>query len=333
MTRRERVIAALNHKKTDFAPYQIFCDGSASERFEKAFGKGYDNDFGYHMHGWQFGWSFTDGLPEGFYKDECGTIFKSHAGTSVVHKPPIDDIENHNYVFPTLDENRLRKEIKAHLNSPDRQDKFTFIGGAMVYERASMLLGIENGLFAMAANPDELHQLYDGIWKYNERLMDVMLEFDFDGFYFGDDWGAQRGLIMGLSHWREFIKPVLAKMYKKAKDKGLYIIQHSCGNIYDLFSDLIEIGLDCYQTVQPECYDLKQIKKDFGDKLTFWGGISTQQLLTKASPKEVEAESRSILKILGKNGGYIFSPTHCVTGDTPPENFMALVNVMRNQHK
>ena len=331
MTRKERVIAALNHRQTDFAPYQIFYDGGAADRFVKAFGEGFDREFGYHMHGWQLGWFYTDGLPENHYRDECGSVFYTASGASMLVKPPIEDIENHNYKFPPLDEKRLRRELKAFLNSPDRQDKFTFIGGAPVYERASSLLGIENALCAMAESPDALLELYDGIRRYNERRMDVMLEFDFDGFYIGDDWGSQRGLIMGAQNWRKYIKPVLAKMYKKAKDRGLYMIQHSCGGIFELFPDLIEIGLDCYQTVQPECYDIQLLKDRYGEKITFWGGVSTQRLLHDANPKRVEAESRKVLNVLGKNGGYIFAPTHCLSKDTSPEILMALVNVMRNQ--
>ena len=91
--------------------------------------------------------------------------------------------------------------------------------------------------------------------------MDIALEYDFDGIYFGDDWGQQHGLIMGLEHWRHYIKPQMARLYKKVKDKRLFAFQHSCGDCHELFPDLIESGLDCYQTFQPEVYDVREMKK------------------------------------------------------------------------
>ena len=101
--------------------------------------------------------------------------------------------------------------------------------------------------------------------------MDIALEYDFDGIYFGDDWGQQHGLIMGLEHWRHYIKPQMARLYKKVKDKRLFAFQHSCGDCHELFPDLIESGLDCYQTFQPEVYDVREMKKLYGDRLAFWG--------------------------------------------------------------
>ena len=75
------------------------------------------------------------------------------------------------------------------------------------------------------------------------------------------DWGQQHGLIMGLEHWRHYIKPQMARLYKKVKDKRLFAFQHSCGDCHELFPDLIESGLDCYQTFQPEVYDVREMKK------------------------------------------------------------------------
>jgi len=122
-------------------------------------------------------------------------------------------------------------------------------------------------------------------------------------------------------------------MYGRVKSEGLYVSQHSCGDVGKAFEDLIEIGLDCYQTFQPEIYDIVKVKAEFGGRLAFWGGISTQQLLAKATPEETRAETIRIMRIMGKGGGYIAGPTHSVPGDVPPENIEAMFEVFMNQDR
>jgi len=120
-------------------------------------------------------------------------------------------------------------------------------------------------------------------------------------------------------------------MYSRVKGKGLIVSQHSCGDIHEIFSNLIDAGLDVYQTFQPEIYDIKGIKDKFGKDLTFWGGISTQTLLPFALPEEVRRVTRQTMEILGREGGYIAAPTHSIPGDVPAENVMAMIEVLKNQ--
>jgi len=202
-----------------------------------------------------------------------------------------------------------------------------------MFERAWSLCGMENFLAYMIEEPGFVHQLLDAICDYNLKVIEIANEYAFDGFYIGDDWGQQKGLIMGPRFWREFIKPRIKRIYESAKKGGKFIIQHSCGDNNEILSDLIEIGLDCYQTFQPEVYDLLKVKKEYGKDLTFWGGISTQQLLPKASPDEVRRETARILSIMGVDGGFIAAPTHAVPGDVPPENIFAMFDVFMNQSR
>ena len=162
-------------------------------------------------------------------------------------------------------------------------------------------------------------------------MIDILNEYPLDGIYFGDDWGQQRGLIMGPELWRTFIKPRMAALYQRAKKGGKFILQHSCGDIHEIFLDLIEVGLDCYQTFQPEIYDVEAVKREFGRDLAFWGGISTQQLLPYAMPERVKEETRRMIDVMGKEGGYIVAPTHAVPADVPPENILAMLEVFENQ--
>jgi len=98
-----------------------------------------------------------------------------------------------------------------------------------------------------------------------------------------------------------------------------------------IFPDLIELGLDIYNTFQPEIYDVEFMKKEYGAKLTFYGGISTQQLLPRATPEEVKKETRRLMNILARNGGYIVAPTHDIPEDVPLENVLAFLEVVQNQ--
>jgi uroporphyrinogen decarboxylase len=123
----------------------------------------------------------------------------------------------------------------------------------------------------------------------------------------------------------------MKKMYQRAKSAGRYVFQHSCGYIEDIFPDLIEIGLDCYQTFQPELYDIEKVKDTYGGSLTFWGGLSTQRLLPYAPPEKIRSETARIMRIMGKNGGYIAAPTHAMPGDIPLENILAMLDVFENQ--
>jgi uroporphyrinogen decarboxylase len=136
---------------------------------------------------------------------------------------------------------------------------------------------------------------------------------------------------MSPETWRRFIKPGLAKMFERVKKSGKVVALHSCGDINKILGDLIDIGLDIYQTVQPEIYDLKKLKAEYGKSLSFWGGISTQRLLPFAKPEEVKATVKDTISILSNYGGYIASPTHQVPADVPPENIIALVEALKNQ--
>jgi uroporphyrinogen decarboxylase len=149
--------------------------------------------------------------------------------------------------------------------------------------------------------------------------------------FFGDDWGQQQGLIMGYPRWKEFLKPRLKRMYDFVKSKGKYVAQHSCGDCRAVFPDLVELGLDIYNTFQPEVYDIVDFKNRFGSNITFFGGISTQRLLPYAKPAELQSEMRRITGILSRDGGYIIAPTHAMPADIPGENVQAFLEFCQNQ--
>ena len=333
MTKRERVLAALSHQQTDFAPYQVEFTQQARERVEQYVrNPEFFDNIGNHVDGAYFDGYFIEEKP-GYFRDGFGVLWNrtgADKDIGVIEGCCIPEPDMSLYTFPPFDEKKLRAELEALLAR--KNDCFkTFSIGFSMYERAWTLRGMENFLMDMAVEEDFADELLDAICEYNLQVIRIALSYDIDGFYFGDDWGQQKGLIMGAPHWRRFIKPRMARMFAEVKKAGKPVFLHSCGDIQELFPDLIEMGLDCYQTFQPEIYDVAAVKKEYGDRLSFWGGVSTQRLLPYASPEEIKRTVKELIQVVGKNGGYIVAPTHGIPGDVPPKNIVAMIEAMQQQ--
>ena len=236
---------------------------------------------------------------------------------------PSDPVE-----LPPVDAAFVRGQMKR-LNE-EAGDRFRVAGiGFSLFERAWTLRGMENLLCDMMAEPEFVHDLLEKITARNLALIDLALESDFDGFYFGDDWGQQRGLIMGPKCWRTFILPCLEKMYGKVRRAGKAVLQHSCGDIREVMDDLHEIGLNVYNTFQPEIYGYGYAKKIDG-RIAIWGGISTQRDLPFKTPEEIRQVTRDLLSAF-PHGGLIAAPTHDIPGDALPENVIAMWETLEAQ--
>lgn len=204
--------------------------------------------------------------------------------------------------------------------------------GFSLYERAWTLRGMENLLMDFMVNPDFVHELMTAITDYNIAQLREAVKYDIDAVAFGDDWGQQSGLIMGYDTWKEFIYPHLKRMYKAVHDEGKYVFIHSCGDVDELFDDLIDIGLNCFNPFQPEVMDVHALMKKYRGRLTFHGGLSIQKTLPYGTPEDVKAESENLLKA-GSEGSYIFSPSHAVEGDTSLENILTFIKAAQSQIK
>lgn len=337
MNRREYVLKALRHQETAPIPYHLeFTKQALNQLIAYTKDPDIEEKLGSYLHYAQYwGWpTEIPGKPD-HYIDEFGVVWNRSGADKdigVVEKPLIEDLEESTYYFPKPDIPRLRQDIEELLAT--QKDCFTFMGfGFCMFERSWSLMGMENVLASMIICPEELELLYDRICDYFLELVDVALEYDIDAVYFGDDWGQQKGLIMGPAHWRRFIKPRMARLYERVKSKNKFVIQHSCGDCHEIFPDLIEIGLDCYQTFQPEVYDIAAIKKLYGKDLSFWGGISSQRALPNMTPKQIQEETIRIIQCLRKDGGLIIAPTHAISFDAPPQNILAMAEVFQNQKK
>ena len=145
-----------------------------------------------------------------------------------------------------------------------------------------------------------------------------------DGILLGSAWGAQKDLLMSPTCWREMIAPGEKREYDLIHEAGIDVWLHSCGDIRKILPDITEMGVDALNPVQPECMDIYELKEKYGDKITFWGGISTQQTLPYGTPDDVVAETERVTSALSRNGGYIIAPSQEIQSDVPFENLCAL---------
>ena len=233
------------------------------------------------------------------------------------------------YQFPDPCDPRYFEDIPGRIDQfPDRLRVFQI--GFSLYERAWTLRGMANLLMDFHDHPQFVRQLLEAIADYNIAQIRQALQYDIDAVYFGDDWGQQRGLQMGPGLWRQFLLPELARMYGVVRASGKFVMIHSCGDVDELFDDLIAAGLNCFNPFQPEVMDIEALLARYRGRLAFHGGLSTQRVLPFGTVAEVRAETRRLLE-LGRWGGYVFAPAHDVEGDVPLENMLAFIEILQEQ--
>jgi uroporphyrinogen decarboxylase len=227
------------------------------------------------------------------------------------------------------DPTRFKSHAELIARNPDEFHMMNL--GFSLFERAWTLAGMETFLMAMMDDKGFAHALLDRILSYNLRIIQRACALPIDGMMFGDDWGQQRGLIMGAGLWREFIGPRVRQMYGSVKARGKRVFIHSCGKVDELFGDLIDCGLDVFNPFQPEVIDVEEAKRCYGDRLSFYGGISTQKTLPYGTKDQVKDEVRRLLDTIGRDGGYIASPAHDVPRDAKPENVAVMIETLQGQ--
>ncbi len=335
MTPKQRVMTALRHEPPDRVPYHVGFTVPAREKMAAFYG---DPDFidkiGNHLASVpviRVEWGIRG--PDGYYTDEFGLRWNRQVDADIgmpegtLTRQTLDAFE-----WPDPDApgrfDRLRRTLEEQ---PDR-----FVVMALdfsLFERAWGLVGLENFLLAMVDDLPFVEAVLDRVLTFNLALLEAGLSQcpGVDAVYFGDDFGSQLGVMMGAGRWRELLKPRLAKQYARVHDHGKYVFIHSCGAVGELFDDLVEIGVDCFNPFQPEVIDIYETKRAYRGRLAFWGGISIQRLLPYGTVDEVRTGVADILTRIGREGGYIAAPSHDLPGDVPAENIAAMLEVLRKQ--
>jgi len=200
-----------------------------------------------------------------------------------------------------------------------------------IWETAWYLRGMDMLMIDMAMEDEKGIWLFDQITEKACYRAEIFARQGADILGLGDDIGMQDSIMMPQEMYRQWIKPRLKEVIDVAKSANpdLLISYHSCGYIEPFIPDLVEIGVDILNPVQPECMDFREIHDKYGDQISFNGTIGTQQLMPFGTPEEVKSEVKRNLDIAGEKGGLFCCPTHLLEPEVPWENIEAYVEACR----
>ena len=338
MSRKERLLAAMRRQPCDRLPTQldfspkmldIMCDCfDKPRRGEEELLDVTDNHLVYGFLNDTFGMIRKRQLPpEQIALDnwKCGFDMWQEGISPQVY--PLADFENaiKTYEFPDPNAPGLTDWAEETVRKWSDRYVVASYQVTCLLERMQAMLGYENCLFALADDEveDEVEYLLDKITDYQVEMAKRYVKMGVTCGRTGDDYGSQRSMMISPSMWRERFKPRLQRIIDVYKDAGLPHIHHSCGNIIPIIPDLIEMGVDVLNNVQPEAMPRSEIKH-FRGQITFYGGISTQDILPHGTPEEIYEEVRSCLEDFGSDTGMILSTGISVVSDVPLENVNAL---------
>ena len=367
MTRRERVIAAMEHREPDRVPLSMSITIDAYNNLKRYLDLELEEDlrpgrwtevsihplvaekFGLDIiwlptgkpqkkprqsedpdkwyDGWGVEWTKIP-LPNGGYYNEMTDPPLKNA--------TIDDLED--FDWPDPYDPGIVEGVREHYRHIHNDTEFAILtkfGGA-VFEQAWYLRGMERFLLDMAENEEFVAALLKKIAKIQMGIDEVLIEAA--GEYVdvlrlsGEDMGTQTNPIISLPMFRRMVRPHLERLWGYAKEMlqkknpKAKIMLHSCGAIRPFISDWIDMKLDVLDPIQPRAkgMDPFELKAEFGEKLTFHGGIDAQHVLPFGTIEEVREHTRKFIKALAPRGGYICAPVHNVQRDVSPENLIAM---------
>jgi uroporphyrinogen decarboxylase len=200
-----------------------------------------------------------------------------------------------------------------------------------LFEVAWYLRGMENFMVDLIANRAFVETLLDSILRIRIGMAEKYARHGVDILMLGDDVSTQLEMMVDPRLWRELLKPRLARVIRAARDikSDILIFYHGDGNLQAIIPDLIAIGVDILNPVQPECMDPALIKRQYGDRLSFWGTIGTQTTLPFGTPEDVEDAVKRNIETVGSGGGLLLSPTHMIEPEVPWENIEAFIGAIK----
>ena len=343
MKPREEIEHIIGHEEVRPVPYTLAWEGDICERLGRHYG---DPEWHTRIRQYFLWTGAVDTMrrgpvegKEGWAKDLYGSVWRYDRRPFHLETPGLPEPTFDGYKWPAPEKFFADAEGIAAANKicDEYKDKRYVIAGLGwgMLEHSWGIRGFENVLMDVAAEPDFFEELLD-------RLTDQFLAYvdftckslpDIDAVFFGDDWGDQRGVIVGPERWRRYFKPRWAKIYDRVHSYGKVTMSHCCGSVVDIMDDVIEIGLDVFESMQPEARGMNpyELKKQWGDKITFWGCLGSQSTLAFGTPREIQAEVRKLCREMGKGGGYILAPAKAFQTEMSTEQAAAVVDAAMNQ--
>ena len=276
---------------------------------------------------------------EDYFINEWGVTYYKPAGGYYydIKRYPLsgatspEDIEK--YPFPNPNDPSLYEGLKEQVSYLYHHTDYAIVAetGNSIFEQAWYLRGLENIFNDMFFNKKFLHALFRRITDINlektKRFLDIAVPY-IQVYFVGDDLASQNGPLISISMYREFIKPYQAELYDYIKKRTTAkIAYHSCGSIRQLIPDLIEIGVDAINPVQVSAknMDTRDLKREFGKEISFWGAIDTQNILPYGTEKDIAEEVKKRIDDLAPGGGYILAAVHAIQPDVSPENILFML--------
>jgi uroporphyrinogen decarboxylase len=327
-TPRENLLRTLRRQGFDQVPVDFWLCESQIEAFRRRTGhEDYQDWFGLSHRMFEM-----EVLPPDTLFDEYGI---GHSKGSVLafhmtrmHHPlkgaGLNEIMD--YPYPAVDPDR-EKDMTAYVKGLHTAGLASFGFMQMtVWEASWYLRSMEEMLMDMMTDDERATALLDRITDFACAKASAYARAGVDILSLGDDLGAQTSILIDVGLWEKWLKPRLSRVIETARriNPEMLIFYHSCGYIIPFIDPLIEIGVDILNPIQPECMSFDEVHDRFGNRLSFWGTIGTQQLLPFGTAGEVRSECLSRLEKCGEKGGICIGPTHLVEPEVPWENLLAI---------
>ena len=337
LTAREIIQKRLRHESTDITPYDLIVEDDLNRKLAEYYGRTDWFDAKLRRFSCIHLWVDTVQMrqvDDVYSRDAYGALWRMDHKPWSLQKPPLEEPCMDAYAFPTAEEfvqPILRdKQAAIHAYEADTEHYRIISMGWGIFEHSWRIRGFENALMDMITDEDFYQELTERLTDNYIAMLQACADVPADAYLFGDDWGEQRGVIMGADRWRRFIKPCWARIYDEVHRQGKTVIQHSCGSIADIYDDLHEIGMDCHESVQPEAHGMapELLKQRFGDKISFWGCLGNQSILFNGSPAEIRQEIFRLRDLFRESGGYVLAPAKPLPDEMPIEKAVAVVEAL-----
>jgi len=268
-----------------------------------------------------------------FYVTDSGRVVRIHEGSDYLEDTvwnPLQDAEKVEdldiYPFPQTEWIDVPGELEREIERYKETHHVVYGGVAQPFKSAWLLRGMYNVLMDFLIRPELINMMYEGIYSFSTAVCAHLVKAGVDMIQIVGDLGMQNRLIMSPAIWREFDKWRLRGMISELKgiNPALSVYMHTDGDVSEIIEDLIEVGVDVLNPIQPECMDPVEIKRKYGDEIVLHGAVSLQKTLPFGSPEEVRDEVRYLIENCNVDGGFVVGPSNVLFKEIPPQNIVAM---------